>query len=270
MNGRQPLSSELGFSGSLSVSVSISVSDSFYGGRNVPSFDSHNGISSTNCIPSGFRSLFFPGHQNVTGLTSAVGVDRRVVGRGSPQRSDQGVSCLQGIVLPKSWVLEPVFRSLQTPATGSMGLISAGLLLGMPEFREAIGACAWVRNWSDVAVSTTHRANPQSMSDFVPGRSKSEGRSSIFSCGLFRAVGVKGIPDRPDLGWKVFLKELIRFGRVADNAIDASVVISVFDTGASYIASTCRRGSVGAEEEFSGRRLRCFIGWIPILAKPHR
>ena len=114
--------------------VSVSVSGSFYGGSIVPSFVSHNGISSANHISSreidplshmkdpiphfGLRSHFFTGHQS-----SAVGVDHRVfLGRGYSLSSDSGVYCLPGIMLPKSGVPDPIIRSLRTPATVTMGL----------------------------------------------------------------------------------------------------------------------------------------------------
>ena len=43
--------------------------------------------------------------------------------------SDLGVSSLLGIVMPKSWVPDPVFKSMPTPTTGSLCLISTGFPL---------------------------------------------------------------------------------------------------------------------------------------------
>ena len=88
---------------------------------------------------SGFRSHFFPSHWDVTGLSSEVEVIHRIsLGRSSPQSSEPGVSCMQDIVLPKHWVLEKlvldlVFRSLRTLATGTMGLFLSEFHLGSPD-----------------------------------------------------------------------------------------------------------------------------------------
>ena len=72
------------------------------------------------------------------------------------------------------------------------------------------------------------------------------------------------VPDRPDLGRKEFLSQPVRFGHVADDAIDAAV--AVFDATTAIIASSSRRGSVGARADVSGLQIPGFIGWIPILA----
>ena len=127
-----------GFSGSLFVS--FSALGSFYGGSNFPTFDSLNGISSANIISSrvidplvhikdpipcsSFRSHFSPGLRDATGLSRAVRVDLRVfLNRGSPHSLDPDVGCVPGIILPKSWVPDPDFRSLQTP---EMGVLAQG------------------------------------------------------------------------------------------------------------------------------------------------
>ena len=116
-------SSEIVFSGSLSVSGSVS--GSFYGGGNFPTFDFHNGISSTNRLSprngfsfsreidplshtkdpiplSGFRSHFLHGYRDAAGL---------FLGRGYSHSSTPGI-------VSKSWVPEPGFRSVHTPTPG--------------------------------------------------------------------------------------------------------------------------------------------------------
>ena len=67
---------------------------------------------------------------------------------------------------------------------------SRSQLLDMPEFREAKDAYALVHILLHVAVGTTHRADPQvtSMSEFVPGRSRGERRSSIIGRGFEELV----------------------------------------------------------------------------------
>ena len=76
-------------------------------------------------------------------------------------------------------------------------VISVIQLLGMLEFREEIDACAWVHKWLDVAVGTTHRADPQvtSLSEFVPGKSRREGWSFIIGRGFGELVGSVSVGD---------------------------------------------------------------------------
>ena len=60
---------------------------------------------------------------------SLVGVDLQVLlGRGFPQVSDPDVRCSPGMVLPKSWVPDPGFRSVRAEASevGSVGVDVAG------------------------------------------------------------------------------------------------------------------------------------------------
>ena len=166
-----------------------------------------------------------------------------------------------GINLPKTML-----------SVGSSGLLRCGSsiliifgksrsqLLDMSEFREAIDACAWVHYWLDVAVGSTHRADPQvtSMSIFVRGLGE-------LVVPFFRAVMVKAsVLDRPDPCRKEFLSQPVRFGHIADDALDAAV--AVFDAAAAIITSSSRRGSVGARADVSGLQIPGFIGWIPIMA----
>ena len=67
--------------------------------------------------------------------------------------SDPRVSCVPGIVLPKSWVLDPSFSSLRTPATGTVGSISfdeaeIGVAQGTADGTENVGI-----GDADIAVS---------------------------------------------------------------------------------------------------------------------
>ena len=126
-----------GFSGSLFVSVSVSVS--FYGGSNFPSFASHNGFVSREIDPLfhmkdpipyvGFRSHFFTSRQDAAGQSSAVGVEHLVfLGLVYSHSSDLGASCVPGILLPKTWVPVTVLRSLRTPT-----MVASDSKIGIPD-----------------------------------------------------------------------------------------------------------------------------------------
>ena len=72
--------------------------------------------------------------------------------QGCSHSSDPRVRCVPGIVLPKSWVLDPSFRPLRTPATGTVGSILFGSSLVHCPMEEGVSLKAFKHPVSDQQV----------------------------------------------------------------------------------------------------------------------